>query len=309
MTTLTNNPSPFAAIAHENILAYAKDALKALTGVDITKGKAQQKLCACVLAQHERDTETPPDLRVLPNGVPALSTLAGDSKIATEYRAYLKLFFVGTFDETGANVSKKGYANEDAKNNAKRAWSKRNTLLQNAIKLAVALMGASGGVVKYDHAAAMFSVHPLMLLPKDGEAIGQLAKLVTDGATVPLDNAAWRYEQASPNKTVTIQASIAQVVRAHESRMGVVKSKSTASNETGDNDNDNDSGEASKASGPKIDEKDMSFDDHIIAAHKIIAAGGALKRNWLTDEGWNAMVAIVAEYDNIQEPDLASRAA
>jgi hypothetical protein len=287
-TTLSNNPSPFAMIAPENILDYAKAAISTMESNEKSNGKAQQKLCACVIMQHERDTETPPPVTVLPLGVPALVTMTGDAKIAVQYRKYIGSYFVGSFDTNGK------YADEDAKTRAKKAWSKRNTILQNAIKLAVALMSASGGVVCYDHKSSMFSVHPAMLLPKDCEAIGQLARKVHDGVNVPLDHQSWRYESANPRKETTVQASIAQVVRAHDSRIGKpAKVKATTPGTTPDE-------AASTASGPKIDTHDMTFGRHIRAAAKIVTDGGALTRDMLDNDEWNALVAIVAQFDAIQ---------
>jgi hypothetical protein len=222
----------------DQISALVNKALKDADKADGVKGKAQQMLAACINAQFELDRETPPTLPADKDGVtyvvtmPAFSDLTA-SKLSDNAKVYRKLL-IGRFI-TAPPVIDKNTKDKDTAKRAKQNYAKQYRMLIDAITLTNALLMAGGGQVSFDVTASLFSFPAAMLLPADHQAIGQLDKAIKTGSYIPLDGKLWRAED-SENSEISLNASIAQVVKSHNSRHGIVprtRSNGSQSNSKG----------------------------------------------------------------------------
>lgn len=224
MTTIPNSTPLSAVIMPDQITTLVVKALKDADKADGVKGKAQQMLAACINAQFELDRDTPPTLKDK-DGVdcvitmPAFADLTA-SKLSDNAKVYRKVL-IGRFITAPPAIDKDTKDKDNAKR-AKQNYAKQYRMLIDAITLTNALLTAGGGQVSFDMSASLFSFPAAMLLPADHQAIGQLAKSIKDSSYIALDGRLWRAED-SEGSEVNLNASIAQVVKSHNSRHGIVK--------------------------------------------------------------------------------------
>lgn len=292
MTTLLNSTTLSAPIMPDQIAGLVNKALKDADKADGVKGKAQQMLAACVNAQFELDREAPPFIKDKDGlecqvVMPAFADLTA-SKLSDNAKVYRKIL-IGRFI-TAPPVIDKNTKDKDSAKRAKQNYAKQYRMLIDAITLTNALLVAGGGQVSFDMAASLFSFPAAMLLPADHQAIGQLAKAIKDGSYIPLDGRLWRAED-SEGSEVNLNASIAQVVKSHNSRHGIVKPIGQRSN--GSQTNSKGGEQSTEAQTP-----DMSA--QIVHLSKLVCdtRDDELTRTWI-EEHETHMKNIVAFFNDV----------